>query len=260
MNRWDAADYARHSAGQERWGRELIAQLNLQPTDDVLDIGCGDGRLTAAIAEQTTGVVLGVDSSADMIRHATTHHAGGHLRFEVADAACLPYENAFSRVFSNAALHWVPGEHRAVVTGVAKALRAGGQALLQMGGQGNGSGIIAAFDAVRARTHWCDYFAQFVFPYGFHTPDDYRQWASQAGLVVLEGALLSKDMTYPDRQRFVGWLRTAWLPFVEPVDAAMRESYLEEVADTYLATNAPDEAGVIHVDMRRLQVRLTKPR
>ncbi|MFT4171464.1 MAG: methyltransferase domain-containing protein [Rhodocyclaceae bacterium] len=260
MNRWDAADYARHSAGQERWGRELIAQLELRPTDDVLDIGCGDGRLTAAIAAQTTGCVLGVDSSADMIRHATEHHAGGHLRFEVTDAAHLSYEAAFSRVFSNAALHWVPGAHAHVVAGVARALRPDGQALLQMGGRGNGEGIIAAFDAIKAGAQWRGYFVDFVFPYGFHAPDDYREWATQAGLLVRQADLLLKDMTYTDRTSFVGWLRTAWLPFVEPVPAGMREAYLEQVADAYLAAHAPDDAGVIHVTMRRLQVRLAKPR
>ena len=48
---WNAEDYARHSSAQQSWGRELISKLDLQGYENVLDIGCGDGRITAEIAE-----------------------------------------------------------------------------------------------------------------------------------------------------------------------------------------------------------------
>lgn len=259
MSQWNAADYARNSKGQERWGRELIEQLGVRDDDDVLDIGCGDGRLTAAIAELTSGVVVGVDSSSDMVRHANENHASSRLRYQEGDAAALTFDGAFSLIFSNAALHWVAGCHSPVVAGIARAMRPGARALLQMGGEGNGAGIIAAFDAVRSRPAWAAYFDGFSFPYGFHTPALYQRWAERAGLNVEDAQIIAKDMTYDSRDAFIGWLRTAWLPFVEPVPTAEREAYLEAVADAYLAANPADEDGTIHVDMRRLQVRLSKP-
>ena len=61
---WDPNEYSRHSAEQAVWGRELIAKLNLLGNERVLDIGCGDGKLTAAIASRLPqGSVLGIDSS-----------------------------------------------------------------------------------------------------------------------------------------------------------------------------------------------------
>ncbi|MFA9438643.1 methyltransferase domain-containing protein [Uliginosibacterium sp. sgz301328] len=259
MSQWNAADYARNSKGQERWGRELIEQLGVRDDDDVLDIGCGDGRLTAAIAERTSGSVVGVDSSLDMVRHANAHHASGRLRYEHGDAAALAFDGAFSLIFSNAALHWVAGCHSPVVDGIARAMRPGARALLQMGGEGNGAGIIAAFDEVRSRPEWAAHFEGFVFPYGFHTPALYQRWAERAGLKIEEAQIIAKDMTYDSHESFIGWLRTAWLPFVEPVPAADRDAYLEAVADVYLAANPVDGEGIVHVDMRRLQVRLSKP-
>ncbi|HZL65322.1 MAG TPA: methyltransferase domain-containing protein [Thermoleophilia bacterium] len=68
MSGWDARDYAAHSCAQLGWARELIEKLRLRGDEDVLDIGCGDGRATALIAERLPrGSVLGVGNSASMI-------------------------------------------------------------------------------------------------------------------------------------------------------------------------------------------------
>jgi len=48
--RWNAADYAANSAVQQSWARELIAKLNLRGDEHILDVGCGDGKVTAEIA------------------------------------------------------------------------------------------------------------------------------------------------------------------------------------------------------------------
>jgi len=49
-HKWNAADYAGNSSAQAKWGKELIAQLNLRGNETVLDIGCGNGKLTAVLA------------------------------------------------------------------------------------------------------------------------------------------------------------------------------------------------------------------
>ena len=47
---WDASDYANHSNVQQKWAKELIDKLNLTGNESLLDIGCGDGKVTAEIA------------------------------------------------------------------------------------------------------------------------------------------------------------------------------------------------------------------
>ncbi|WP_283149124.1 methyltransferase domain-containing protein [Silvimonas soli] len=256
MARWNPQDYAQNSTGQERWAKELIAQLDLKHDDTVLDIGCGDGRHTAVIASLVPqGSVLGTDFSPEMIAHAQREHMSAplpNLSFEVADAAALPYPARFSVIFSNAAIHWVPGDHASVLRGIANALLPHGHALLQLGGHGNGAGIIAAFDTVRSRPEWAAHFAEFRFPYGFHRVEDYQRWAQEAGLTVVDAQLIPKIMPYADRAAFNGWLRTAWLPFIEPVPEAAQADYIESVVDAYLAANPGD----INVRMVRLQVSL----
>ena len=60
MHRWNPEDYSQHSREQEEWARELISKLGLKGDERILDIGCGDGKVTARIAGFVTkGSVLG---------------------------------------------------------------------------------------------------------------------------------------------------------------------------------------------------------
>jgi trans-aconitate 2-methyltransferase len=59
---WNAADYNRNSPAQQLWAQELIGKIRLSESERVLDIGCGDGKVTAAIAASVPkGSVTGID-------------------------------------------------------------------------------------------------------------------------------------------------------------------------------------------------------
>ena len=84
---WNAAGYERISALQQQMAADALALVSLAGTETVLDVGCGQGKVTAAIAERVTrGRVVGVDPSHDMIEFANAHFAAPNLRFEVGDA------------------------------------------------------------------------------------------------------------------------------------------------------------------------------
>lgn len=258
MYQWNADDYAKNSKGQEAWAQELLALLQLRTGERVLDIGCGDGRTTAAIAAQAPdGAVLGLDLSEDMVRHANARYASGHLRFVQGDARSLNFDDEFTLVFSNASLHWVK-DHRPILAGIAKALKKNGRVLAQMGGFGNGAGLIAAFDEIKAKPEWRNYFIGFESPYGFHRPKDYVRWLDEAGLQAGECELIPKDMVHTNRSAFSGWIRTAWHPYTACVPADARDIYIEQVADVYLASFPMRTNGSIHVQMIRLQMQAHK--
>ena len=139
MYQWNARDYAAQSSAQQKWAEELIAKLHLSGEERVLDIGCGDGKVTAKIADELPrGSALGVDSSEGMIQYARETFPSGryaNLAFEVADARCLSFAGEFDIVFSNACLHWITG-HQPVLESVRRSLKPGGRIFLQMGGTG----------------------------------------------------------------------------------------------------------------------------
>ena len=51
--KWDAREYEKHSQGQQKWARELIEKISLKGTENVLDLGCGDGKVTADISKRS---------------------------------------------------------------------------------------------------------------------------------------------------------------------------------------------------------------
>ncbi len=218
--RWDAADYARNSAAQQGWARELIGKLGLSGSESVLDLGCGDGKVTAEIARRVPGGrVVGVDSSEEMVLLSrSAFPASGHpnLRFQSGDARLLEFEKEFDVVFSNATLHWVK-DHRPVLSGAARSLKAGGRILFQMGGRGNGAEIFDVAREMIAREEWGRWFAGFEFPWGFYGSEEYAPWCAAAGLRVLRIELLPRIMMQDGADGLAGWIRTTWMPYTERV-------------------------------------------
>jgi len=257
--RWDAADYAANSSAQYQWGSELIAKLELVESERVLDVGCGDGKLTALMAQQVpSGAVTGIDASRQMV--ALAQQRWGRVRniaFVHADAQKLAFRHAFDTVVSNSVLHWVP-DHPAVLSGVRRALRPGGRAVLQMPGMGNCDRFIEAVDRVREMPRWRHRFRDFVFPWRFSTEHDYNRWLGQAGLEAQRIVTVNKDMCHDGPVGLAGWMRSTWLPYLQRVPGADQAAFIADVVDDYLCVVPPDIQGRTHVDMVRLEVTATK--
>ncbi len=128
---WNPAAYASDARFVSDLGGDLVDLLDPRPGERILDIGCGDGHLTLAIAERGAEVV-GVDASPEMVKAARDRGVDARL----GRAEELEYEGEFDAAFSNAALHWV-SEADVVLAGVARTLLPGGRLVVEQGGQGN---------------------------------------------------------------------------------------------------------------------------
>jgi trans-aconitate 2-methyltransferase len=261
-HKWDPKEYNCYSSHQKQWGMELIAKLGLNGTERLLDLGCGDGKVTSEIARRLPkGSVVGLDISQEMVEYAIENYPPelySNLRFQIGDAANLQFNEEFDIVFSSAALHWVK-EHRPVLEGIKNALKPGGLAFLQMGGSGNASDLVGAFGSVMSMPHFQMHFQNFEFPYATHQPSEYTDLLEDAGLEAERVEFRPKVMSYDDVADFVGWLRTTWMPFVEQVPESMRDELLDQVVEVYLQRNPADYRGRVKVMMLRLEVEAIKP-
>src|SRR5438093_7455599 len=161
MHKWNPEEYAKHSSAQLAWARELIARLKLRGDESVLDLGSGDGKVTAEIAAALPrGRVVGLDASLEMVEFARARYDDKrfpNLEFVCTDARRIELNRRFDIVFSNAALHWIE-DHPAVLKGANGVVRRGGKLIISCGGRGNAREILEAVEAGTAKECGRKYF------------------------------------------------------------------------------------------------------
>ena len=255
--KWNPADYAAHSTVQQSWARELIARLSLRGDEHILDVGCGDGKVTAEITQAVPrGSVVGIDASPQMVefaRKAFPQGKNSNLAFRVMDARKIKFARQFDLLFSNAALHWVD-DHEAILHGAASVLKPGGRLVVSCGGRGNAHDVFLALRPEMRLKRWRGFFRQLETPYFFYSPADYEKWLPRAGFKTRRVKLAPKDAVYPGRDGLAAWLRTTWRPYTQRVPEVLREEFIAAVAGRYLAKHPPDAAGRVHVRMMRLEI------
>jgi trans-aconitate 2-methyltransferase len=127
---WDPAQYNRFSSQREQPFWDLVALLESVREATLVDLGCGDGRLTAELHRQLGARrTVGIDSSPEMLAEAAPRAVDG-LTFEAGDIATWTGKEV-DVIVSNAALHWV-SNHAAVLRRWREALAATGQLAVQV--------------------------------------------------------------------------------------------------------------------------------
>ncbi len=240
---WNSSRYAENARFVSDLGEPLIALLNPQPGERILDLGCGDGVLTAKIADSGTQV-LGVDASSDMVAAAQ----GRGIKAQVADAYQLNFRSEFDAVFSNAALHWMKRDPDAVIRGARRALKRGGRFCAEMGGHGNVAAITVALCATLDRYGVIN--PNSLIPWFFPTADEYRERLERAGFRIDYVALVPRPTPLPTGMR--GWLETFAIPFTKSVQEGQRAAFLDEVTQR-LRPVLCDESGKWTADYVRLR-------
>lgn len=261
MDKWNAEDYHKNSSEQQKWGLELLDKVALSGNERVLDVGCGDGKITAEIARRVPhGSVLGIDKSEDMIRFALERYGFeefSNLKFLLLDAHYLDFKQEFDVVFSNAALHWV-SNHLSVLQRITQSLKHGGKVIAQMGAKGNASGILKVLDTMISSEKWVDYFKNFSVPYTFYGDQEYRVLLESAGLTVKRLELIPKYMVHNGQEGLAAWIRTTWLPYTRQVPAELHSEFIHEIVATYIEIQGLDESSAIPVEMVRLEFEAEK--
>jgi len=222
IQEWNAEQYAKNARFVSDLGQAVLDLLNPQPGERILDLGCGDGALTERLVAAGANVV-GVDSSADMVRAAKDRG----LDARVVDGYTLEFDSEFDAVFSNAAMHWMKRDPDAIVAGAYRALKPGGRFVAEMGGHGCVAAITVALCATlqeRGLSNPAD-----LIPWYFPTPDEYQARLEAAGFVIEHIALIPRPTPLPTGMR--GWLDTFAIPFTTTLPEYKRGEFLDEVTE-----------------------------
>ena len=243
MTEWDAAAYAKMSGLQKAMAAQVLPLLELRGNEHVLDVGCGEGKITALIASRVLGgEVLGVDPSRDMIAFASSHFGTqSNLRFEVADARALAFTDAFDLVVSFNALHWVPDPDPALHS-IRSALKPDGRAQLRMVTAGSRQSLESVVEDVRQSPRWQGYFTGFSDPYLRLTADRYVAAAGCNGLRAVRVRTRDETWNFESRAAFHTFCAVGLVAWTQRLPETERTAFVDDVLDRYRSLTG-DPAG-----------------
>jgi trans-aconitate 2-methyltransferase len=245
MTEWNASEYDRLSALQATMAEEALSLLKLQGTERILDIGCGNGKTTAAIAARLpNGSVIGVDASSDMIAFAQAHWtpAQSNLQFAVADARRLPFQQEFDLIVSFNALHWITDQGLPLQS-IRSAIKPNGRVQLRLVPKGDRKSLEDVIEETRLSPRWARYFAGFHDPYLHLTPQQYAALAEQNGLHVVSCETSAKAWDFQSRAAFAAFGSVTFVEWTQHLPEAERPAFVTDVLDRYrvVAADAPGE-------------------
>ncbi len=238
---FDVKKYKRFSANQKDWGKRLVAELSLKGNERILDLGCGDGILTAQLAAMVPkGSVVGIDASRRMIETARTHRKP-NLSFVVRDINDLDETGAYDVVFSNATLHWIH-DHHALLARVYKALAPEGALRFNFGGDGNCVHFLKIIREAMARPEFARHFAAFSWPWFMPSVESYLGFMSEHEFREARVWGENADRYFATEELLTGWVdQPNLVPFMGSIDPADRPLFRQYVLRRMIEeTRQPD--------------------
>lgn len=247
FDRWDPEVYEKNSEFQYESALLLLEHLPIKSNQKILDIGCGSGKITAALAKRVyNGTLTGIDSSEKMIRYAKQRYSIiENLNFFEMDAEALQFDNLglkknyYDWVISFWTLSWVK-QHEKVIFGITQCLAKNGSIFLLI--PFNNATLENTFLELRKRKIWRKYFINFQTPENNFCPKLYKTLIEKYGFI--KTSYISKKITkeFSDRESLIKFIRP-WLPYLDPIPEFARDSFLDAFITCYLTRSDKNIMG-----------------
>lgn len=231
---FDGKKYEKASTHQKEWGNSIISEFNLSGNERILDLGCGNGSLTAELAKLVpNGSVLGVDASQGML-DAAREKALPNLKFQLMDINELELSEKFDLIFSNATLHWII-DHDNLWENIKKLMSGSAIVRFNFAADGNCATFFKIIRKAMVLEEYKEYFSDFVWPWYMPGIDEYRSIISNFSFSEVKVWEENKDRYFPDKDAIVGWInQPSIVPFLKHLEESKKENFRSYVIEQML--------------------------
>jgi len=225
----DAHHYMENSSVQLRLAEDVLSMHKFLGNEEILDVGCGEGKLTAKLASNVPrGSVCGIDPSSSMIKLAgETYNSRDNfnITFEIGSAENINAERQFDLITVFSSLHWVKGQEEALKNMVS-ALKVKGRLLILTFPQE--SPYYRVLEEVIHSSKWLQHSDSSACRYWL-TSEQYELIISKLKLKKLFLKTYREIAIYQNENHFKDYVK-GWLPCLITLPENLHDEFLTDLA------------------------------
>lgn len=251
----DAKGYHNNSSLQWQWA---ISALEKQPwtgTERVLDIGSGDGKVSAFMADNCTkGLVVGYDISENMVQFSSNLFKKEHfpnLLYLKGDIKELPFYGQFDIVTAFCALHYVVEQEEALQK-IHTSLAPHGKLLIVGPGRDSTSVANIAEELIKSKK-WLPHFPSFKKARVYYTMDEYLTLLTSAGFEPIYSDVTHDKVRFQDKEALLRWLKPL-INYTSHLSQELQYEFLSDIADVMLKAQIPTDDGTILLESTLFEI------
>lgn len=231
---WSGVDYAQNSSVQVSHAERLLNALSVTGNESILDIGCGDGKITVLLAKKCcNGVVLGIDPSDSMLDKAEITRQESNLinvRFQKGSAENFYLNQRFDHIIAIHVLHWVKEQERAL-DNIHAHLKPQGHVHFILAPSKEGLPFHTALQ--KTLKNWSQDFEDFINPQQLFDMETYRKLMVKSGFHIEAIQYLYHESTHQNQEKLKAWIQQ-WQPHAKYLPLHKQADFLNELLDNYL--------------------------
>ncbi len=235
MHDWDPEYYNKNSLLQYKGAMNFLSKhigTFKKDSINVLDVGCGDGKITQTVAEMLNkSKVLGIDSSFEMIKYASKKCSEKNVSFKMIDVCQLNFIEEFELIISFYCLQWVENKKLAFKK-IADALKPYGTILLNMPIPYDY--YIDIMDEMVKEKKWESYFKNYRNPHHTFLDSNYSIYAINAGFKNISVSICTDNFNFNNREELYNFLNAIMPNFLQS-DQKIKSEFISELTDRYIA-------------------------
>jgi len=252
---WDAPQYQRYAGERDRPFFDLTVRIDVSAPATVLDLGCGDARLTRTLKQRWPDAeVSGIDTAATMLDDARSAGRDRDVHLALGDVASW-HGADLDVIVSNAVLQWIP-DHLRLIPGWVDALAPDGWLSFAVPGNA-GAATHSVMRELAAQAPFASYLDGVRLLQPGYDLADYARPLLESGCVV-DCWETTYQHVLTGHDPVVEWVRgTGLRPILHALPDGIRQEFLELYSErmriAYPAVTTPSGAVTV-LPFRRLFV------